>query len=74
MGCTYEWKQLGFDAPPDRTRAHFAPACMPGGPIPNGFWVVLEVPPITHTHLATVPNVVAERGFKPFVQDVVVSV
>ena len=45
MGCTYERKQLGFDAPPDRTRAHFAPACEPGGPIPNGFWVMWEGPP-----------------------------
>ena len=27
MGCTYEHKQLGFDASPYRTRAHFAPAC-----------------------------------------------
>ena len=26
-------------------------------------------PPIAHTHLATVPNAIAERGFKPFVQD-----
>ena len=24
-------------------------------------------PPIAHTHLATVPNIVAERGYKPFV-------
>ena len=32
------------------------------GHIPDGFWVVWEGPPIAHTHLATVPNVVAERG------------
>ena len=38
-----------------------------GGPIPDDFWVVWEGHPITHTHLATVPNAVAERGFKPFV-------
>ena len=24
-------------------------------------------PPIAHTHLAIVPNAVAERGFKPFI-------
>ena len=62
MGCTYERKQLGFDAPLDRTRIHFALACVPGGPIPNGFWVMWEGPPITHTHLAIVPNAVVERG------------
>ena len=49
MGCTYERKQLGFDASPDRTRAHFAPAGVPGGPIPDGFWVVWEGPPY-HPH------------------------
>ena len=26
-----------------------------------------RTPPIAHTHLATVPDAVAERGFKPFV-------
>ena len=31
-------------------------------PIPYGFWVVWEGPPIAHTHLATVPNAVAESG------------
>ena len=35
--------------------------------IPDDFWVVWEGPPIAHTHLATVPNAVAERGFKLFV-------
>ena len=30
-------------------------------PIPDGFWVVWEGPPITHTHLETVPNAIAER-------------
>ena len=45
MGCTYERKQLGFDAWPNHTRAHFAPACVLGGPIPGGFWVVWEGPP-----------------------------
>ena len=49
MGCTCEWKRLGFDASLDRTRAHFAPACVPGGPIPDGFWVVWEGPPY-HPH------------------------
>ena len=61
MGCPYERKQLGFDGPPDRTRAHFPPASEPEGPIPDGFWVMWEGPPIAHTHLATVPNAVAER-------------
>ena len=37
VGCTYEQKQLGFDASPDRTRAHFTLACVPEGPIPDGF-------------------------------------
>ena len=50
------------DASPDRTRAHFAPASALGGPIPDGFRVVWEGPPIAHTHLATVPNTVTERG------------
>lgn len=49
VGCTYEQKQLGFDAPPDRTRAHFALAYVPGGPIPDGFWLVWEGPPY-HPH------------------------
>ena len=40
----------------------FFRACVPGGHIPNDFWVVWEGPPIAHTHLATVPNAVAERG------------
>ena len=43
-------------------RSHTAPACVPGGPIPDDFWVVWEGPPIAHTHLATVPNAVTERG------------
>ena len=30
--------------------------------IPDGFWIVWEGHPIAHTHLATVPNAVAERG------------
>ena len=45
VGCTYEQKRLGFDALPDRTRVHFAPPCVPGGPIPDGFWVMWEGPP-----------------------------
>ena len=48
-------------------RSHTARACVPGGPIPDNFWVVWEGPPIAHTHLATVPNAIVERGFKPFV-------
>ena len=40
----------------------FCQACMPGGHIPDGFWVVWEGPLIAHTHLATVPNAIAERG------------
>ena len=48
-------------------RSHTAPAWVPGGPIPDDFWVVCEGHPIAHTHLATVPNAVAERGKKPFV-------
>ena len=48
-------------------RSHTAPACVPGGPIPDDFWVVWEGPLIAHTHLATVQNAVAERGKKPFV-------
>ena len=43
-------------------RSHTARAWVPGGPIPDDFWVVWEGPPIAHTHLATVPNAVAERG------------
>ena len=31
-------------------------------PIPDGFWVMWEGPPITHTHLAVVPNAITERG------------
>ena len=31
-------------------------------PIPDGFWVVWEGPPIAHTHLETVPYAVVERG------------
>ena len=30
--------------------------------IPDDFWVMWEGPPIAHTHLATVPKAVAERG------------
>ena len=48
-------------------RSHMAPAWVLGGPIPDDFWVVWEGHPIAHTHLATVPNAVAERGKKPFV-------
>ena len=43
-----------------RPIAH-GPSLGPGGPIPD-FWVVWEGHPIAHTHLATVPNAVAERG------------
>ena len=47
-------------------RSHTTPAWVPGGPIPNDFWVVCKGHPIAHTHLAKVPNVVAGRGKKPF--------
>ena len=43
-------------------RSHTAPAWVLGGPIPDDFWVVWEGHPIAHTHLAKVPNAVAERG------------
>ena len=43
-------------------RSHTAPVWVPGGPIPDDFWVVWEGHPIAHTHLVTVPNAVAERG------------
>ena len=36
--------------------------CVPGGHIPDGFWVVWEGPPIAVTHYVTVPNAVVERG------------
>ena len=48
-------------------RSHTAPAWVPGGPIPDDFWVVWEGHPIAHTHLATITNAVAERGKKLFV-------
>ena len=44
------------------SRSHTAPAWVPGGPIPDDLWVVWEGHPISHTHLATVPNAVAKRG------------
>ena len=43
-------------------RSHTAPAWVLGGPIPDDFWVVWEGHPIAHTHLATVPNAITERG------------
>ena len=43
-------------------RFSFIAPSLPGGHIPNGFWVVWEGPPIAHTHLETVPYAVAERG------------
>ena len=49
-----------------RPIAH-GPAWVPRGPIPDDLWVVWEGHPIGHTHLTMVPNVVVERGFKPFV-------
>ena len=59
-------EKIGFQC---LARSHMALAWVPGGPIPDYFWVVWQGHPIAHTHLATVPNAVAERGFKPFVQD-----
>ena len=66
-GMYIQTETFGFDASPDRTRAHFALAFVPGGPIPACFWVAWEGHPLAHTHLATIPNAVAERGKKPFV-------
>ena len=43
-------------------RTHTAPAWVPGGPIPDDFWVMCEGHAIAHTHLATVPNAIMERG------------
>ena len=43
-------------------RSHTSSFGVPGGPIPDDFWVVWEGPPIAHTHLVTVSNVIAERG------------
>ena len=57
-------KMIGFRC---LTRSHTAPAWVPGGPIPDDFWVVWEGHPIAHTHLETVPNAITERGRKPFV-------
>ena len=52
-------KMIGFRC---LARSHTAPAWVPGGPIPDDFWVVWEGHPISHTHLAMVPNAVAETG------------
>ena len=38
--------------------------CVPGGHIPDSFWVMWEGPPIAHNHLEMVPNVVAKKGLK----------
>ena len=35
-------KMIGFRCV---ARSHMAPACFPGGPIPDGFWVMWEGPP-----------------------------
>ena len=40
----------------------FCRVCVLGEHIPDGFGSCVKDPPITHTHLATVPNAVAERG------------
>ena len=52
-------EMIGFQC---LSRSHTTPAWVPGGPILDDFWVVWEGHPIAHTHLATVPNAVAERG------------
>ena len=61
-GMYIHTKMIGFRC---LARSHTAPAWVPGRPIPDDFWVVWEGHPIAHTHLATVPNAVAERGKKP---------
>ena len=64
VGCTYLRKWLGFDASPDLTRASF---CARRAYPRRFLGRVGRTPPMAHTHLAMVPNAVAERGFKPFV-------
>ena len=59
-------EMIGF---PFLARSHTTLAWVPGGPIPDDFWVVWEGHPFAHTHFAMVPNVIAEMGKKPFVYD-----
>ena len=44
VGCTYGRKRLGLVASPNRTRAYFSPRVWP-----DGFWVMWEGPPLSHT-------------------------
>ena len=81
VGCTCDWKQFChiivffsstirisvFERSPVAHDLILSSVCVPGGHIPDGFWVVWKgPPPIGHTHLATVPNAVAERGKNVF--------
>ena len=52
-------KMIGFRC---LARSHMAPAWVPGGPIPDNLWVMCKGHATAHTHLAMVPNAVAETG------------
>ena len=52
-------EMIGFRC---RARSHTDPACAPGGPILDDFWVMWEGPPYRPHSLGDVPNVVVERG------------
>ena len=56
------------------TRPHFAEHMCQEGISSTVSGSCGKDPPIAHTHLAMVPDAVAERGFKPFVEELAVLV